>query len=153
MRGAGQVTNHITASSHVTTIITMLTADWLGREEQQFLAAISDSGTNILHLGKLGAEAADSVLHTWLGLTSRRLTNYQCRVLQNVFSVCSSPLFCKLAFMESSKWRSYFEKDQTLLKNSIESGIENLFQKVENKFNPTLVRHAFSYISASKVNM
>ena len=51
------MTNHSTASSHVTTIITMLIADWLGREEQQFLAAISDSGTNILHLGKLGAEA------------------------------------------------------------------------------------------------
>ena len=51
------MTNHITSSSHVTTIITMLTADWLCREEQQFLAAISDSGTNILHLGKLGAEA------------------------------------------------------------------------------------------------
>ena len=51
------MTNHSTASGHVTTIIAMLTADWLGREEQQFLAAISDSGTNILHLGKLGAEA------------------------------------------------------------------------------------------------
>ena len=51
------MTNHSTASSHVTAIITMLIADWLGREEQQFLAAISDSGTNILHLGKLGAEA------------------------------------------------------------------------------------------------
>ena len=84
-------------------------------------------------------------------MKNKKLTNYQLRVIQNVFSVCSIPLFCKLAFMESFKWRSYFEKDQTFLKNSIEASIEFLFEKVENKFNPTLVRHAFSYISASKV--
>ena len=47
---------------------------------------------------------------------NKKLTNYQLRVLQNVFSTCSTPLFCKLAFMESIKWRSYFNKDKTFLK-------------------------------------
>ena len=120
------------------------------REEQEFLRALSDSGQNILHLDKLGAENADHVLHQWLAMRSKKLTNFQLRVLQNVFSVCSVPLFCKLAFMESIKWRSYFEKEQTCLKSTIESSIEYLFEKVESKFGSTLVRHAFSYITSSK---
>ena len=120
------------------------------REEQEFLRVLTDSGQNILHLEKLGAESADNVLHQWLDMKNRKLTNYQFRVLQNVFSACSIPLFCKLAFMESIKWRSYFEKEQTCLKSSIESSIESLFEKVECKFGRSIVRHAFAYITASK---
>ena len=131
---------------------------------------------------------------------NKKLTNYQLRVLQNVFSVCSTPLFCKLAFMESIKWRSYFNKDKTFLKrsskicqcqsythdeatsvamlleimcwwlcynnfgdleiwylivhflpSSIEASIEFIFEKLEKKFGPVLIQHAFSYITASKV--
>ena len=52
----------------------------------------------------------------YLDGSPQRLTNYQVRVLQNVFSYCSTPLFCKLAFMEAIKWRSYFEKEKTFLK-------------------------------------
>ena len=125
----------------------------LAREEQDYLQALSDGGQNILHLDKFGVDTADSVLQHWLTLSKKRLTNYQMRVLQNVFSVCSVPLFCKLAFFESIKWRSYYEKDQTFLKNNIESSIEHMFEKVETKFNPVLVKHAFSYISASKTGV
>ena len=86
------------------------------REEQDYLRALTNGGQNILSLDKFGVETADKVLHSWLRKKNRRLTNYQLRVLQNVFSACSIPLFCKLAFMESIKWRSYFNKDKTFLK-------------------------------------
>ena len=88
------------------------------KEEQDFLKALTAGGQNILHMDKLGAEAADKVLHSWLKKKNRKLTNYQVRILQNVFSFCSTPLFCKLVFMESIKWRSYFEKEKTFLKRS-----------------------------------
>ena len=123
----------------------------MAREEQDFLRALTNKGQNILHLEKFGVDTADSVIQKWLNLKKKRLTNYQMRVLQNVFSSCSIPLFCKLAFLESTKWRSYFEKEQTFLKNTLESSIDFMFEKVENKFNPVLVKHAFSYITASKV--
>ena len=118
-------------------------------------------------MDKFGAEAADKVLHSWLKKKNKKLTNYQVRVLQNVFSFCSTPLFCKLAFIESIKWRSYFEKEKTFLKrfesmivnrfsktffcSSIEASIEFLFEKIEKKFGSVLVQHAFSYITASRV--
>ena len=89
------------------------------REEQDYLRALTNGGQNILSLDKFGVETADKVLHSWLRKKNRRLTNYQLRVLQNVFSACSIPLFCKLAFMESIKWRSYFNKDKTFLKRYI----------------------------------
>ena len=53
----------------------------------------------------------------------KKLTNFQLRVLQNVFSVCSVLLFCKLAFTEAIRWRSYHEKEQTFLKNADEKSI------------------------------
>ena len=62
------------------------------------------------------------------------------------------PLFCNLAFIEASKWRSYHEKEQTFLKSSIDGSIEFLFDKIERKFDPVLIRHAFTYLSAAKVD-
>ena len=120
------------------------------KEEQDFLNALSNGGENILHLEKFGADAADRVLHTWLQNKNKKLTNFQFRVLQNVFSVCSVPLFCKLAYIEAYKWRSYHEKEQTYLKNSVEKSIEFLFDKVEKKFDTVLVQHALSYITGAK---
>ena len=61
----------------------------LAREEQDFLRALTNQGQNILHLDKFRVDAADSVLQSWLNLKKKRLTNYQMRVLQNVFSSCS----------------------------------------------------------------
>ena len=36
--------------------------------------------------------------------------------------------------------------------SSIEASIEFIFEKLEKKFGPVLIQHAFSYITASKVS-
>lgn len=86
----------------------------------------------------------------WMKLENKKLTNYQWRVLLNATAVCSSPLFCKIAFTEILKWRSYFPKETTALSHSISSSIGQLLSSLEKKFDSTLVEHALAYIAASK---
>ena len=101
-----------------------LSYDDIPQDQDIFQADLTNGGKNVLQLDKFGADAADRVLHTWLQNQNKKLTNFQFRVLQNVFSVCSVLLFCKLAFTEAIRWRSYHEKEQTFLKNAVEKSID-----------------------------
>ena len=60
------------------------------------------------------------------------------------------PVFCQLAYTEIVRWRSYFDKERTFLAGTIEQSIDDLFDGLERRFEPSLVRHAFSYVTASK---
>ena len=137
-------------------------------EEQEFLRALTHEGENLLHLDKLGEQAADRVIRAWLKQSGRTLTNYQFRVLLNAFGKCSEPIFCQLLYAEASKWRSFHEKEATTVEGSVKACIGQVFSRVEARwvgkhetghkielylvarFDPKLVQHMFSYMTAAK---
>ena len=112
--------------------------------------SLGAAGENILHIGNFLDSFAESVFIKWMKMTNKKLTNYQWRVVLNASSKCSSPLFCSIAFTEFSRWRSYHEKEQTILSNTLESIISQLLSGLESKFDRTLVEHSLAYIAASK---
>ena len=133
------------------------------------LSSRLDNPLLVIHLGHLGPELglavrqlrpdchlltttffSSQVINDLLKKSSRKLGNFQNRLVLNALENCSLPLFCKLIFAEVSRWRSFTNPSETYLANNVTDCISLLFQKVEDRHGWFLVAHSLAYVTAAK---
>ena len=85
-------------------------------------------------------------------LTNRgRIINFvQWRLVRDVFTKCSNPLFMKLTYEEALSWKSYTMIPEDALATSVTTCIHKLFDRLEEKHGSVMVARALGYITASK---
>lgn len=66
------------------------------------------------------------------------------------FQKCPLPLYLKLAFDESLRWKSYTPESDICLEQNVREIIDDMFQRLERRHGKILVSHALAYITASK---
>ena len=111
------------------------------------------AGENILHISNFSDNFPEILFQKWNEMARKKLSNYQWRVVMNASASCPTPLFCKIAFAEVLKWRSYTPKENTFICSTVPSSIAQLFTSLETKYNCTLVEHSLAYISAAKYGL
>lgn len=62
---------------------------------------------------------------------NRDVTNYQWRVVCNALAECSLPIFVKLVFAETCRWKSYSKPNDTVLASNVMDSIFKLFERIE----------------------
>lgn len=110
-------------------------------------ATIQDQG-NFIDVPSLPESDAGDILRAWLASKHRRLTDEQEQTVLQAFKKCPLPLFLKLAFERAIQWKSYSE--ETVLRTSIRSVINTMFDTLERRHGRTLVHHAMGYFTAAK---
>ena len=106
--------------------------------------------SNYLEVLPLGHKLSSELLKEWLHDSNHRLTASQEMVVQQALEVCSLPLYTRLVFKEICRWKSYTSPDQIQLGSTVKAIINTLFDRVERYYGTTFVKHALSYITASK---
>ena len=119
-------------------------------QDLQFLRQMFEDDDQFLEVTALGTELAWRVMKLWMENAGRTLTNFQWRVVANALNSCSLPIFSKLVFQEVCRWKSYTAPDKTVLNDTVQDSVFQLFQRVENKHGWMLVSHALAYVTASK---
>ena len=66
------------------------------------------------------------------------------------FQKCPLPLYLKLAFDETLRWKSYTPDSDIHLEQNVREIIDDLFERLERRHGILLVSHALAYITASK---
>ena len=127
--------------------------------EGEFLTSLTGTllGSSFLKLPDLEQSEAEALLRKWLIDAKRTLQDEQWEEVLEKFSQCPLPLYLKLAFEESCKWRYYAEKPAggnmwRRLGNNIEGVIKDMLTRLEDPTNhgSVLVSRSLSYLAASK---
>ncbi|XP_067933460.1 NACHT and WD repeat domain-containing protein 2-like [Watersipora subatra] len=114
---------------------------------------ISQNHDNFIEMIPLGQDKAMLFTLHWLQQENMCVTNSQAEVLKGAFKQCSLPLYVKLVFERVKQWRSFDEVDEDVLGTSCEGYLENFFTELEKEHGPSLVKHAMSYLTASKTGV
>ena len=85
-----------------------------------------------------------------LKLDNKKLTESQENVVLKHVSQCPSPLYLKLVLEQAVRWKSYTTVDEASLGLSVRQMIIFLFEDLESRHGPTLLKHTLAYISASR---
>ncbi|KAK3105389.1 hypothetical protein FSP39_024054, partial [Pinctada imbricata] len=105
---------------------------------------------NFCMVPSLGEELSIHILMSWLRSRDRCLTDGQTQLVKKAFSLCSLPLYLKLAFDQVVKWKSYTEISNEDIAHDVKHAIEMLFKSLEQKHGVMFVTRAFSYLTASR---
>lgn len=108
---------------------------------------------SFVELKPLGNELTQETLSSRLKLANRTLTKQQEAVVQEVFKICSLPLFCKVVFEEICNWKSYTPISEESVSSSIEGAIHKVLERLEVEHGKVLVSHALAYLTASRTGL
>ncbi|XP_046556841.1 NACHT and WD repeat domain-containing protein 2-like [Haliotis rubra] len=114
------------------------------------LKALFPSSSNYAEVPTLALPEVTSIVDTWLDQAGRRLTPGQRQTVQEAFNRCPLPLFLKLSFDQTLKWRSYSPSDTTVLQDTVRGCINTLFQRIEELHGKILVERALGYLTLSR---
>lgn len=95
-------------------------------------------------------DAVVEILKLKLADNNKKLTKSQENVVLKHVSQCPSPLYLKLVLEQAVQWKSYSTVDEASLGLSVRQMIISLFEDLEQRHGPTLLKHTLAYISASK---
>lgn len=95
-------------------------------------------------------DAVVEILKLKLADNNKKLTESQENVVLKHVSQCPSPLYLKLVLEQAVQWKSYSAVDEASLGLSVRQMIISLFEDLERRHGPTLLKHTLAYISASK---
>lgn len=95
------------------------------------LRRILNADDLFVEVSALGEKLATQVMRKWLIAANRDVTNYQWRVVCNALAECSLPIFVKLVFAETCRWKSYSKPNDTLLATNVMDSIFKLFERIE----------------------
>ena len=98
-------------------------------------------------------QSAGFILNAWLRIAGHKLTSKQKETVLNAFNHCPLPLFLKLSFDQSLKWRSYSPEDKTVLPLTVKEVINSLFANLERLHGKCLVRRSLGYLTAAKFGL
>ena len=121
--------------------------------EYNLLESLKDkvsNTTNFVEVTPLGPDVSMELLQEWLHDSKRNLSRKQSVVVQEALKNCNLPLYTKLTFEEVCQWRSYQPLSHTTLEFCIQGIINTLFDRLEKYYGATFVKHALSYLTASK---
>ncbi|KAK3734688.1 hypothetical protein QZH41_002106 [Actinostola sp. cb2023] len=104
----------------------------------------------LLEVPQMALEESAVILDNWLKAAQRTLQQEQKNKVLTSFQECPLPLYLKLAFDESCRWKSYTPFKEWHLPPNIRDIIHSLFDRVERIHGNILVSHALGYITASK---
>ena len=105
---------------------------------------------NYIKVDPLGQTKSMEIIRSWLGGARQALTPAQMAKVQTALHACNLPLYTKLIFEEVTLWKSYFPAARTTLELTIKGVINKLFERLEHCHGHTFVKHALSYITASR---
>lgn len=95
-------------------------------------------------------DAVVEILKLKLADNNKKLTESQENVVLKHVSQCPSPLYLKLVLEQAVQWKSFSAVDEASLGLSVRQMIISLFEDLERRHGPTLLKHTLAYISASK---
>ncbi|MCL2114845.1 MAG: NACHT domain-containing protein [Methanobrevibacter sp.] len=116
----------------------------------KFLEKISKK--YILKLRPFNKAEGEVILRKWLTDTYKALTYWQYEEILNKFQSNGLPMFLKLAFDESLKWKSYTPKHETQIPATISDMVTFLIEKLISKHG-TLITAILGYITSSKYGL
>jgi len=107
---------------------------------------------NLINLLPMPPEEGESLLNLWLKDTKRALQAHQIKEILDNFNHEDNgkPLYLKLAFEESRRWKSYSEK--TKLNPDIRGVIHDLFKRLSSEENhgEMVVSHSLGHLACAK---
>lgn len=95
-------------------------------------------------------DTASMILDAWLKDANHAVTEKQKDLVMAAFNGCPLPLFLKLSFDESLRWKSYTPVEKAVLKSTVKDSINALFERIERLHGFQLVSHGLAYITAAK---
>lgn len=99
------------------------------------------------------SKAAGFILSAWLKTEGHKLTSKQREIVMNAFNQCPLPLYLKLSFDQSLKWRSYSHVEKIALPLTVKEVINALFANMEHLHGKCLVRRSLGYLTAAKFGL
>jgi hypothetical protein len=95
----------------------------------------------------LPESTGEQIVHKYLKLRNRTITESQMTVMLKAFSGSPSPLYLKLLMDEVVKFPSFFTPDASTFPHSIRQAINSLFDELEVKFGRCLVQSALGLLT------
>ena len=96
---------------------------------------------NILCMDIIRARLADS---------DRTISQKQSDVMKDMFLNCSLPLYSRVMLDEILTWKSYTCVTSNMVSSTLKEALNHFFKRMEIHHGTLLVRHALSYITASR---
>ena len=108
-----------------------------------------------MHLTSLGKDVSVNILINWLSNCNRTLTEGQWNHVTKALTMCNLPLYMKLIYEESKRWKSYNANEMVAVpisnKESVmKDCISALFHRLELKHGACIVTHALAYLTAGR---
>jgi len=107
-----------------------------------------------LELGPMALQDGAELLEKWLRSAGRRLAPEEERqAIRAGFTLCSLPLYLRLAFEEAQRWHSYDHPSPP--SPDVDGLIERLFRQLSDQLHhdPLLVARAVSYLRCSRYGL
>ena len=102
---------------------------------------------------ELSQDDVDTILEELFTQSERTLQPDQMQILSSACEKCPLPLYTKIAFDESSRWKSHTTVDKDVLADTVITLISGLLERVEKYHGKVLVSHALGYITAAKAGL
>ncbi len=110
---------------------------------------------NLIQLPLMPPEQGSRLLDFWLGDAHRTLQPHQREEVLGKFAGCGLPLYLKLAFEESRRWKSYTNSADTQLHPDVPGVIHDLLTRLSTRggHGALMVSRSLSYLAAAKYGL
>lgn len=98
----------------------------------------------------LGNILCMDIIHARLADCGRTITSKQCDIMKDMFLNCSLPLYSRVMLDEILTWNSYTCVTSNMVSSTLKEALNHFFKRLEIHHGKLLVRHALSYITASR---
>jgi hypothetical protein len=107
---------------------------------------------SLIQLPLMPLEQGSQLLDLWLGEAQRTLQPHQREEVLGKFAGCGLPLYLKLAFEESRRWKSYTRPEATQLQSDVPGVIHDLFTRLSTVggHSTLMVARSLSYLAAAR---
>ncbi|KAL3867039.1 hypothetical protein ACJMK2_044276 [Sinanodonta woodiana] len=118
--------------------------------QQRLSSTFPKTKSNVIEVSQLGDKLSMQVLKDRLHTSGRTITNEQEQIVSDLFTSCSLPLFGRVVYDEISAWKSYMKIKVEKISSSVKEAIHEYYDRLEQQHGRTLVKHALSYLTASR---
>jgi hypothetical protein len=117
--------------------------------------ARSPAGSRRLELGALPTKDAEGALAHWLHDTGRELRDWQREKILAYYSGCGLPLYLRLAFEESRRWKSFDEPEACALREGLVGIIDILLDRLSSggSHGSFLVSRSLGYLATARYGL
>lgn len=98
----------------------------------------------------LGNVLCMDIIRARLSDSSRTISQKQNDVMKDMFLNCSLPLYSRVMLDEILTWKSYTSVTTNMVSSTLKEALNHFFKRLEMHHGTLLVRHALSYITASR---